>query len=435
MTLMRKLLQRTASLRLAPASPDTDRFVEILGEYLPFEVHEYATGSEHNGWVIPDSWEASRAEIRRDGELIYDGSANALGVIGYSQSFQGTLTREELLPHLFFHAERPDDLVYHSNLYYRLGERDWGFSVPGKWRDSLKPGEYEVNLETTFASGTMKVLDYVLPGESEDTIIINAHNCHAGQANDDLSGVVAGIEAIKQLSSREHRRFTYRLIVAPEHFGTVFFLARLPDETISRFRHAMFLETVGNDNRLALQHSFTGEADVDRAGVQVISESDPEFEEFGFRERIGNDETVWEAPGYEVPTISLTRFPFPEYHSSKDTPEIILDERLDGAVKAVLGIADVLEGNSVMHRKFTGLIALSNPKYDLYISPGADPSQRAGEANYDKAWNHLMDMLPRYFDGKTTLLDISERHGIPFHLVRDYVQRFEEKGLISLEAV
>ena len=36
MNLLWELLQRTASFRLAPASPDTDRVVEILGEYLPF---------------------------------------------------------------------------------------------------------------------------------------------------------------------------------------------------------------------------------------------------------------------------------------------------------------------------------------------------------------------------------------------------------------
>jgi aminopeptidase-like protein len=432
---MSALMDRIASLRLAPASPDTDRFSEILCEELPFTVHEYPVGSEHNGWVIPQMWEADVAEIRRDGKLIYDGMANALGVIGYSQSFVGTVTREELLPHLFFHADRPNDLVYHCNLYYRLGEKDWGFSVPRRWRESLDPGEYQVNLETSFSAGTMKVLDYVLPGETDETIIINAHNCHAGQANDDLSGVVAGIETIRQLAKRGSRRFTYRLIIAPEHFGTVFFLAGLDPKIVSRFQYAIFLETVGNDNRLALQRSFTGDTDLDRAGAQVIGGADPGSDVFGFRELIGNDETVWEAPGYEIPTVSLTRFPFAEYHSSRDTPDIIIDERLDGAVGAVIEMADVLEHNSVMHRKFTGLIALSNPQYDLYISPGADPSQRSGEAQYDRAWNHLMDMLPRYFDGETSLLDIAERHDIPFALVRDYVRRFEEKGLIGIEPV
>ena len=34
----------------------------------------------------------------------------------------------------------------------------------------------------------MKVLEYTLPGSSSETIIINAHNCHPFQANDDISG-------------------------------------------------------------------------------------------------------------------------------------------------------------------------------------------------------------------------------------------------------
>lgn len=129
MTSMLALMDRLAMLRLAPASRDTDRLAEILCEELPFTVHEYPTGSEHNGWVIPQMWEVDRAHISKEGRVIYDGGLHPLGVIGYSQSFSGAVTLDELLPHLYSHVERLGDLVYHCNLYYRSGERDWGFSV------------------------------------------------------------------------------------------------------------------------------------------------------------------------------------------------------------------------------------------------------------------------------------------------------------------
>ena len=71
-----------------------------------------------------------------------------------------------------------------------------------------------------------------------------------------------------------------------------------------------------------------------------------------------------------------------------------------------------------------------NPKYDLYIST-VDPSIRATISDNQKNWNYLMDCLIRYFDGKTTILDIAIRHNLNYFEVYDYVKKFEAKGLVS----
>ena len=73
MASMLDLLREIAPLRLAPVSPDADRCQEILCRELPFEVHEYESLSEHNGWVVPLRWEPRKAEIWKDGRLVYDG--------------------------------------------------------------------------------------------------------------------------------------------------------------------------------------------------------------------------------------------------------------------------------------------------------------------------------------------------------------------------
>ena len=76
-----------------------------------------------------------------------------------------------------------------------------GFSVTKIFFNSINDEDlYSINLETSFEEGTMKVLEYVLHGESEDSIIMNAHNCHAFCCNDDLSGVAVGIEVIRNLA-------------------------------------------------------------------------------------------------------------------------------------------------------------------------------------------------------------------------------------------
>jgi aminopeptidase-like protein len=427
---MMRLLREVFPLRMAPVSEGLDRCVEILCRELPFTVHEYEAGSEHNGWVLPMKWEVRRAAIRRDGEMVWDGMAHPLRVIGYSRPFHGRVPLAELKDHLFHHPVLADALVYHCDMYYKPWRQDWGFSMPKQAIDALPEGDYDVELETTFEAGTTKVLELHVPGASDETVVLNAHNCHAAQANDDISGVVVGVEAMRRLTARDNR-LSYRLVVAPEHLGTVFHVAAMAPKDLARMRFGIFLEMLGHDSRLAVQRTFNGDTLLDRAAEHVLRFADEKYDAVPFRRLIGNDETVWEAPGVEVPTISLSRWPnYPYYHSDQDTDERLDERRLEEAVDVVLQIVDVLEDDRIMHRNFDGLIALSNPRFDLYLS-NYDPSIRPTISARQREWNYLMDCLPRFFDGETTVLDVAERHELPFHEVLEYVLRFEEKGLIQ----
>ena len=111
MASMMSLLKNIAPLRLAPVSEDTDRATTILLKELPFTVHEYVSGTECNGWNVPMKWRPVRAEIRKDGVLVYDGMKHPLGVVGYSTSFHGIVTLDELKKHLFYHPGIQDSLV------------------------------------------------------------------------------------------------------------------------------------------------------------------------------------------------------------------------------------------------------------------------------------------------------------------------------------
>ncbi len=431
---MKELLRKIYPLKLAPNSEDTDKAARILETILPFRIHEYEAGREHNGWTVPHKWKAVKAEIRKDGKLIYDGMHHPLGVASYSTSFKGKVGLDEIKKHLFYHPVFEESLVYHCDYFYKPWLRDWGLTLPKTVFDSLEDGEYDVDIETVFEEGTMKVLDFELKGETDETVILNAHNCHAAQANDDVAGIVVGIEVMKRLMKMERRRYTYRLVIAPEHLGTVFYLADLPEEESAKFKQAIFLEMLGNRNDLALQESFTGKSLIDRAFAQHLESSHETFRRYPFRGLVGNDETVWEAPGFQIPCISLSRFPYDEYHSDRDNEEIIHSDMLEEAVEAVIGAFEIMENNLVMERKFKGLVALSNPKYDLYIST-IDPSIRRKVDDLQLKWNNMMNYLPRYFDGKTTVLEIAEKHEIPFADLFTYLKKFEEKGLIEFHGV
>jgi aminopeptidase-like protein len=428
---MMNIIKKLSHLRLAPVSHDADKAKSILLQELPFTVHQFTSGKECNGWIVPKKWSVKKATISKSGRLIYDGMSHPLGVAGYSTSFKGSVSLNQLKSHLFYHPTLPDALVYHCDYYYKQWKKDWGFSVPYQLFKKLPKGKYDIDLETVYEKGTMKVLDYHLKGDSKETIILNAHNCHAGQANDDISGIAVGIEVIKRLMKEKKRRWSYRLIIAPEHLGTVFYLAGLTRKTTNTFKYAIFLEMLGNNNRFALQESFTGESLIDKASHHYLKHRFSNYFSDRFRKIVGNDETVWEAPGYEIPCISLSRWPYKEYHSSRDTDQIIFENKLNEAVEAVCGIVNILETNSILQRRFKGLIALSNPKYNLYISPASDPSIREKNSK-TRRWNYLMDCLTRYLDRQHSILDIAQKHDVDYHQLYDYVKKFEQKGLVKL---
>lgn len=427
------LFEQLLSLNLGVTQADNARAFELMSSVVPLEIRRYASGREHNGWVIPHEWRVHEASISKDGRMLFDGTVHPMAVAGYSSSFEGVLSKADLDAHVFFNRDFPDAYVFHCMYNYRPWERHWGFCIPYAQYRTWGDGEYRVRLRTEQRPGDMLVGQCHLSGQSSETIIFNAHTCHPCQANDDMAGVMVILELFKWLAGRQ-RRYSYRAVLAPEHIGTVFYLADMPPEEVGAFKVACFVEMVGSDTPLVLQQSFTGDSVIDHAAEHVLRRLEPNLKVGPFRSVVGNDETVWEAPGIEVPTISISRWPYPQYHTSHDNLELMSRARLDEALAALKEIVEALEDDATMHRRFTGLIALSNPKYNLYWER-PDPVVDKRLSDVALRFGPMQDHLPRYFDGRHTILDVARRFGIPFGLVRDYVRAFERKQLIELRPV
>jgi len=86
----------------------------------------------------------------------------------------------------------------------------------------------------------------------------------------------------------------------------------------------------------------------------------------------------------------------------------------------------------VVSRRFDGLICLSNPDYDLYMERPDPTVVKDLDADSEK-WGHLLDYLFRYLEGDMTILDIANRHDLPFDRLSRYLRHFEEKGLVELK--
>ncbi len=412
-------------------SHDLEQAIQNLTKYnrVDFRDFSFVSGTEHNGWVVPKKWSVREAKIFSKGKVIYDGEKHPLGVIAHSSSFVGTVSKRELLRHLHFAPKRPKAIPYHFRLQYRPWKSDWGFCVPKTFLDSLKDGIYEVRLKTAFSKGKMVTREFTIPGKMKKTMIFVAHVDHPGQANDDLSGCAVGITLLNEIAKRYKKlRYTYKFLLTQEIIGSVFYLDALKEHERKSLVSGLFLEMLGNNNSLHLQKSFLGNTYIDRVAKLALKKyrnsriSD-------FRESAGNDEIAFEAPGIEIPMPSISRWPYPEYHTSDDNINIIHESKLQESVKYLLEVVFMLEHDWLLTKTFDGLVSLANPKYDLYIDPGQIID--AG-LHKNKALERFQYQIPRYLTGKYSISDIAAIFELDFEWLVDYFGKMKKKKLVSL---
>jgi aminopeptidase-like protein len=406
-----------------------------IGEELPLEIFRFRSGDSYNGWLVPQNWRVRRAKLFRADREVFDGRAHTLGVGRYSKSFAGDLEWEALRPHLVTNADLPDAYMFHCAWQYRPWDADWALCVPHRIFRALGPGRYRVELETEYEPGEMIVAHSHKAGRSDRIVVFNSNTCHPHMANDGFAGTAVLIRLFQWLS-RQDTHYSYRLVLGPEHLGSVFYLRDRPREEVSRMVCGVFEEMPGTGGAIKATSTFLGGHTLDKAIASALRHHSRAHLLVPWRKGAGNDETVWEAPGYEVPFTEVTRCenqfaPYREYHSSLDTPELMDPAQLDEMLEVLKCVIDILETNATMQRRFDGLVCLSNPEYGLYLERPDPAVDKALDDDAEK-WGHLLDCLFRYFDGKTTILDVALRHDLPFARLRRYLERFEEKRLIDL---
>jgi aminopeptidase-like protein len=427
MSMMMDLLADLTPLNRVICSTDSDRAVDYVTGLLPCDVHAYPETQEHNGWAIPPKWDVLEATISKDGELMYDGTWHPLAVIALSAPFEGRVSREELRRHLHYDRRYPDSLTFHFRGLFRRWDRQWGFCVPQDLYDSLGPGDYDVRIVTREEPGVLKVVTATHQGATPYTISLCANLDHPGVSNDGLAGVAVGIELLRRLAGRS-TLFTYQLLLAPGIMGTEYFLGTLPASEREKIMACVCLWMLGSRTELALQASRGARSDIESAIAQVLQERRIPHRNGDFETIIINDEYLWEA--YDIPTCSLSRFPYPEYHSSRDDVTIMDEGRLEEAVAVLLGAVDKLEGSPLVEKLFQGTICLSNPRYDLYVDPGqVSFGERVGDEQ--RSLRLLQDYVPS-IRGPVTVRSLAGRFGLPDEVALSYLRRWAEKGLLTL---
>ncbi len=399
--------------------------------FLPFKVHSFETGKSINGWKIPHSWILKKGVIKDGSKIIYDAKKKKFGVPVQSKSFSGIVNFRELKEHLFTSQIDNKAIPYNWSGLYRSKKPSWGFCMSLNDLKKLKNKNYKIDIRTEIKKSKMKVLEYTLKGKNKETIIINAHNCHPFQANDDISGCAVAIKLFQELKKIKKRKFTYTLLIAPELYGPIFWLKKIKKNNLKYLTYSILLKSVGNNNKIKLQHSVQKNSEIDNVALRALKRSKEKFLSGDFRTIYGNDEIVFDSPGYNISSITLTRSPFPQYHTDLDTPKIVSQKKLSNTLKILNLIIDDFENKIRFKNNFKGVIALSNKKYKLYLnaeSPGIDKKKFT---NKQKNWNLLMNNLPSFLEKKISLNQMADHHKLPYKQVLSYCLKWENKKLIK----
>jgi len=398
---------------------------------LPFKILRFRSGSEINKWVLPPAWKCVSATVTVPDGTVYDCLATSpLGCAFLSPSFEGQVSRQELLDHCSYREDLPEAVVYDWTRIYKPSKRGvWGLSIPSKDLTNFPEGPLDICIVTETQSSNMIVFEYYLRGDLEDEIIFNAHNCHPYQANDDTSGVAVLIKLFQKLSSKSRRRYSYRLLIAPELFGPIFWLDKIGD-VARKIKQVVLVKSVGNQSSLRVQRCFRGNSYFEKILQALNIEKGCRIESFlPFRTYHGNDEIVFEAPGFEIPSTTISRFPFLHYHTHLDNIDNISVSSLRSTLDLIEKAIEYIEIDFTCYDIKEGLFCLSHPDLELYMSAEELGISDAGLSEESKKWNLLMNCLTRDLTDGLSISDLSLKYQLPFPMVAQYVEKWITKGL------
>jgi aminopeptidase-like protein len=393
-----------------------------LARHIPLAIHEVPSGTRVFDWTVPDEWNVREAWVADPtGRRVVDIRRSNLHLVHYSVPVRARLPLAELRPHLFSRPDVPDVVPYRTSYYAPT----WGFCLAHRDLTSLADGEYEVCIDATLAPGSLTYGECVLPGETDDEVLVSTHICHPSLANDNLSGIAVATALAQALAARGSRRYGYRFVFAPGTIGAITWLAR-NESRVDRIRHGLVLAGLGDASAFTYKKSRRGDAEIDRVVPHVLHHADAphalaDFSPYGY------DERQYCSPGFDLPVGCLMRTPhgaYPEYHTSADDLGFVRAERLHESLRVVLAVIDTLEAN----RAYVS----QNPKCEPQLGRrGLYATVGGGDPRADEL--ALLWTL-NLADGRHSTLDIAERSGLPFDAIDRAARVLSEHGLLK-EAV
>ncbi|HYZ12801.1 MAG TPA: DUF4910 domain-containing protein [Actinomycetota bacterium] len=389
-----------------------------IAKRVPMDVHEVQTGTHVFDWTVPNEWNIRDAYIAdQDGRRVVDFRQHNLHVVGYSVPVDARMSLSELKEHVHTLPDQPDVIPYRTSYYSEA----WGFCMQDERLQQLADGDYDVRIDSSLEPGSLTYGEVVLPGGTEEEVLISSHCCHPSLANDNLSGIALATQLIEHLQDMS-LRYSYRFLFVPGTIGPITWLASNEDR-VHRIKHGLVVTGVGAPGAFTYKRSRRGDAPIDRAAAHVLQHSGYAYRIVDFSP-YGYDERQYCSPGFDLPVGSLTRGlhgEYPEYHTSSDDLDFVRPAALAESLRIYLEIIDVLENDGIC----VNLSPKGEPqlgKRGLYPSVGA---QGVSAELMGRLW------VLNLSDGRNTLLNVAERANLPFGLVKNAAGALLDGGLLK----
>lgn len=161
---------------------------------------------------------------------------------------------------------------------------------------------------------------------------------------------------------------------------------------------------------------------MDRVSEYVLKRACKTHRTGAFREVISNDELVMNGPGVNAPTVSFSRWPYPEYHTDADNLEIIHEDMLSEMADVVEDTLRIFASNYVPVRNFKGPIFLSG--HGLWVDWRTNPEL-----------NRALELIMLMLEGDMTVFDIAVRFNLEYWEVWDYLEKLRKLGFVRREPI
>ena len=392
--------------------------LNIIRGHIPLQVQEVPSGTPVFDWSVPKEWSIMDAYVKNStGERVVDFRKSNLHVVSYSVPIKAKVSLTELRKHLFTLPEHPDWIPYRTSYY----NESWGFCLSHNQFLELGDEEYEVCIDSSLEEGHLTYGEYYLKGERPDEVLISCHACHPSLCDDNLSGVALATFLAQYLRSLS-LRYSYRFLFIPGTIGSITWLC-LNEALVSRIKHGLVVVCVGDRGKSTYKKSRRGDAEIDQAVIHVLKHSGQDYEIVDFFP-YGYDERQYCSPGFNLAVGCLMRTPhghYPEYHTSADNLDFVQPAYLGDSFAKYLAVLDVLENN----KRYLN----TNPKCEPQLGKRGLYGAIGGQADA-KVGQLAMLWVLNLSDGCHTLLDIADRSGLRFDLIRNAADALAEHDLL-----
>jgi aminopeptidase-like protein len=327
------------------------------------------------------------------------------------------------------HPETQQDVTRYTSLWWKEEpdeKKYFGFVLTpsqGKelaafCQEKQKTGEkvlVSCFVDARLYAGSLDIVEAFIPGESGQEILIIAHLCHPqSSANDNASGVAAGIEAMAVIREALEKKILaplargVRLLLIPEMSGTIAYL-RDKKDAAKNILAGINLDMVGAKQEngygpitlSCLPHaapSFT-----EYAAIVAHEEGTRGFLAFDKAIRVpvinacitpfaaGSDHYILSDPTVGIPCTMLGQWPDKYYHTSGDTFERLSSDVLAVSCAIALGFAARMA--SLTAGQLEGLFARGKLRLaeELESLGRAVCSEKFGKSLHEKGIAHVLD--------------------------------------------